>query len=150
MRISDWSSDVCSSDLINANRRRCRQSGIEIADATQREHRGAECRPRIGQTRDGLGQILDAADTLLDELIATDRRNREADLVDRFSALAGGDDDLAGTQTFTLRRFGGCGLGSRLLRRRSEEHTSELQSLMRISYAVFCLKKKKLTNDTHH
>src|SRR3546814_10887332 len=29
--------------------------------------------------------------------------------------------------------------------RRSEEHTSELQSLMRISYAVFCLKKKKLT-----
>src|SRR3546814_6113504 len=121
MRISDWSSDVCSSDL------------------------------------------LDAADTLLDELIATDRRNREADLVDRFSALAGGDDDLAGTQTFTLRRFGGCGLGSRLLRRslalgecgrteakkrdarcvRSEEHTSELQSLMRISYAVFCLTKKK-------
>src|SRR3546814_10398691 len=31
-----------------------------------------------------------------------------------------------------------------LMRRRSEEHTSELQSLMRISYAVFCLKKKKL------
>src|SRR3546814_6599704 len=32
---------------------------------------------------------------------------------------------------------------------RSEEHTSELQSLMRISYAVFCLKKKKTTNDKH-
>src|SRR3546814_7864969 len=32
-------------------------------------------------------------------------------------------------------------------RRRSEEHTSELQSLMRISYAVFCLKKKKLSNN---
>src|SRR3546814_7060161 len=31
--------------------------------------------------------------------------------------------------------------------RRSEEHTSELQSLMRISYAVFCLKKKKKTNE---
>src|SRR3546814_3960296 len=31
---------------------------------------------------------------------------------------------------------------------RSEEHTSELQSLMRISYAVFCLKKKKNTNNT--
>src|SRR3546814_5434269 len=31
---------------------------------------------------------------------------------------------------------------------RSEEHTSELQSLMRISYAVFCLKKKKTTNTT--
>src|SRR3546814_10337431 len=33
---------------------------------------------------------------------------------------------------------------------RSEEHTSELQSLMRISYAVFCLKKNKNTNITHH
>src|SRR3546814_19282850 len=32
---------------------------------------------------------------------------------------------------------------------RSEEHTSELQSLMRISYAVFCLKKKKTTKQTH-
>src|SRR3546814_7194074 len=32
---------------------------------------------------------------------------------------------------------------------RSEEHTSELQSLMRISYAVFCLKKKKYPNNTH-
>src|SRR3546814_8447142 len=33
---------------------------------------------------------------------------------------------------------------------RSEEHTSELQSLMRISYAVFCLQKKKHTNNTPH
>src|SRR3546814_9630639 len=33
---------------------------------------------------------------------------------------------------------------------RSEEHTSELQSLMRISYAVFCLKKKKNTNQNHY
>src|SRR3546814_3873622 len=33
---------------------------------------------------------------------------------------------------------------------RSEEHTSELQSLMRISYAVFCLKKKKNTSSKHH
>src|SRR3546814_7590363 len=33
---------------------------------------------------------------------------------------------------------------------RSEEHTSELQSLMRISYAVFCLKKKSNQNCTHH
>src|SRR3546814_1864484 len=35
------------------------------------------------------------------------------------------------------------------LPQRSEEHTSELQSLMRISYAVFCLKKKKQYHDTH-
>src|SRR3546814_10700723 len=34
--------------------------------------------------------------------------------------------------------------------KRSEEHTSELQSLIRISYAVFCLKKKKIYNNTQH
>src|SRR3546814_9725285 len=39
------------------------------------------------------------------------------------------------------------GIGTRL---RSEEHTSELQSLMRISYAVFCLKKKKHKPKRHH
>src|SRR3546814_2174857 len=38
---------------------------------------------------------------------------------------------------------------NRLIRMRSEEHTSELQSLMRISYAVFCLKKKNKTRLTH-
>src|SRR3546814_1886738 len=43
----------------------------------------------------------------------------------------GGPDILTFTEAGTLARFG-----------RSEEHTSELQSLMRISYAVFCLKKK--------
>src|SRR3546814_7434274 len=37
-----------------------------------------------------------------------------------------------------------------LISQRSEEHTSELQSLMRISYAVFCLKKKKYTKSIHH
>src|SRR3546814_2421024 len=41
------------------------------------------------------------------------------------------------------RRPGVEGTGRRLCQTRSEEHTSELQSLMRISYAVFCLKKKK-------
>src|SRR3546814_9221296 len=38
---------------------------------------------------------------------------------------------------------------ARQLSDRSEEHTSELQSLMRISYAVFCLKKKKINNKHH-
>src|SRR3546814_8209400 len=42
----------------------------------------------------------------------------------------------------SLRMGEGCAAGKRPARRRSEEHTSELQSLMRISYAVFCLKKK--------
>src|SRR3546814_6377302 len=49
------------------------------------------------------------------------------------------------------RDDGGCRAGSTICppTRRSEEHTSELQSLMRTSYAVFCLKKKK-TNDPYH
>src|SRR3546814_2719199 len=51
--------------------------------------------------------------------------------------------DLAGACAGLLRRFLG-----RIRRRRSEEHTSELQSLMRISYAVFCLKKKRITDIT--
>src|SRR3546814_3379279 len=46
-----------------------------------------------------------------------------------------------------LPRCDGC-LGDSSRRTRSEEHTSELQSLMRISYAVFCLKKKKLNRTT--
>src|SRR3546814_6792338 len=46
------------------------------------------------------------------------------------------------------RRRPVCRAASRARGRRSEEHTSELQSLMRISYAVFCLKKKKTTKKT--
>src|SRR3546814_995788 len=54
-----------------------------------------------------------------------------------------------------LRRIRQCAgavavLRARRRRRRSEEHTSELQSLMRISYAVFCLKKKKHNKTTAH
>src|SRR3546814_9160971 len=44
----------------------------------------------------------------------------------------------------------GTGVLQRFRRRRSEEHTSELQSLMRISYAVFCLKKKKHKNQVKY
>src|SRR3546814_7986014 len=45
-----------------------------------------------------------------------------------------------------IRRYGADAAIYRDAAERSEEHTSELQSLMRISYAVFCLKKKKTTN----
>src|SRR3546814_8969800 len=50
----------------------------------------------------------------------------------------------------TLKQAPKCGLRSQFTddKNRSEEHTSELQSLMRISYAVFCLKKKKNTKHT--
>src|SRR3546814_10917001 len=56
----------------------------------------------------------------------------------------GGDADVvaAGAELEQRRQD-----AQQLRRRRSEEHTSELQSLMRISYAVFCLKKKKLRTE---
>src|SRR3546814_7166489 len=54
------------------------------------------------------------------------------------AALIPARQTRAGLRVRPLRHF-----GPEPLRMRSEEHTSELQSLMRISYAVFCLKKKK-------
>src|SRR3546814_1382530 len=55
-------------------------------------------------------------------------------------------DAVAGVRAFDGRALRGGDRGFQVLvQRRSEEHTSELQSLMRISYAVFCLKKKKNT-----
>src|SRR3546814_2422583 len=68
--------------------------------------------------------------TLGDVAVGTDRDVQEA------SVLAGG------------QRLGPVVIDRR--RQRSEEHTSELQSLMRISYAVFCLKKKKNNNKLYH
>src|SRR3546814_8867088 len=88
MRISDWSSDVCSSDL---------RSGKHEAGQQQGKHHAPHGRDQAGH------QVSVAS-------IGTGAEVRPA----------------------TARANG-----------RSEEHTSELQSLMRISYAVFCLKKKK-------
>src|SRR3546814_1819436 len=61
---------------------------------------------------------------------------------------AAADDDEVGRPLAQLedRLIGQVGHA----RERSEEHTSELQSLMRISYAVFCLKKKKNLTNTYH
>src|SRR3546814_4893941 len=50
----------------------------------------------------------------------------------------------------TQRQLGRRSMNSRTSALRSEEHTSELQSLMRISYAVFCLKKKKNFKDKYN
>src|SRR3546814_5065872 len=93
MRISDWSSDVCSSDLIGHNR-----PGLQ--------HDNAALALR------GNASKLDARDEF--HLLFRRRKRR-------------------------LSEVEGLGFTSF----RSEEHTSELQSLMRISYAVFCLKTKK-------
>src|SRR3546814_10577326 len=94
MRISDWSSDVCSSDL------------LALRDAFD------------DVEQDDVAQFLDRRQM----------SERPADV-----ACADERDLLASHKT---------SLSYQLPARRSEEHTSELQSLMRISYAVFCLKKK--------
>src|SRR3546814_7063140 len=106
MRISDWSSDVCSSDL-PLHARGPGTDRQELLSPAQRRRGRQICR-HLPEARSGDDQ--------------------------GFRRLAAGADDL-----FRGRR----GVRSHLLRHqtRSEEHTSELQSLMRISYAVFCLKK---------
>src|SRR3546814_6029198 len=108
MRISDWSSDVCSSDLGK------HQSRTARADRRARA-RGAETHPP-GPPRQ------------------PDRLAQPG-----CHARAPGRGD----------RAHGRRAGHRLRRVRSEEHTSELQSLMRISYAVFCLKKKKTRKESN-
>src|SRR3546814_3897880 len=136
MRISDWSSDVCSSDLHAiheqaeqvcglfriVNRRVCRFCLVpELARLQRaRQHRLAQR---------GAGQRC---------------RIEHAERVERAALVMGARD--RGTDETEIEM---CVVADQY---RSEEHTSELQSLMRISYAVFCLKKKrrqKQTNNTH-
>src|SRR3546814_8702909 len=109
MRISDWSSDVCSSDL----------QGVlpeDVGVARNLDHDGDDRRPSLGCAE-------------LSVLIVT--------LCPCDTEAVGGGADHAGDLDRNLLTPN---LGKRVVR--SEEHTSELQSLMRISYAVFCLKKK--------
>src|SRR3546814_10072563 len=75
----------------------------------------------------------------LPRLLAADRFGRE--VVGRRTELAGHRDDAIDRHFLDLVGREGCEDAAHLVGR-SEEHTSELQSLMRISYAVFCLKKK--------
>src|SRR3546814_1870862 len=117
MRISDWSSDVCSSDL----------ALLEVIDRgrgmTAEFIRRELFKPFSSSKAGGFGIGAFEARALAQAM--------------------GGRIDVesrpgAGSR-FTLRLP--LALGD--FRGRSEEHTSELQSLMRISYAVFCLKKKR-------
>src|SRR3546814_6071864 len=122
MRISDWSSDVCSSDLL-AHLARCHRlagagpddldDDILVEDHALHGHRligdQAELRRAVGlQHRDALRLQFGA------------QRGRQG---------------LAADQAGFQRRRAATKLGALL--QRSEEHTSELQSLMRTSYAVF-------------
>src|SRR3546814_9120441 len=124
MRISDWSSDVCSSDLVEIDHRLPRRhaAGVEPLWAIRAADRGVEAvdHPVIELVRsvdDRQVGVPAAADLAL-------QADRAGDVLD----LAG---DLRQESVGIIRH-----------EIRSEEHTSELQSLMRISYAVFGLKKK--------
>src|SRR3546814_1111461 len=120
MRISDWSSDVCSSDLVGALARAVRPQAEQRADVLDREAEIARVGDEAQAVDVGLRIVAIAA-------VAARRRRDQADL------LVMADHPLR--DRARLR-----GLAD--IHSRSEEHTSELQSLMRISYAVFCLKKK--------
>src|SRR3546814_5875141 len=117
LRISDWSSDVCSSDLIATT---TFFNGVKLTD-------GSQATVTI-QTGASAGQTI--------SISLTDAKAATLNLTDESAAGA-----TAGTVTAA-----GISLETQS---RSEEHTSELQSLMRISYAVFCLKKKN-KNTSHH
>src|SRR3546814_2378384 len=119
MRISDWSSDVCSSDL-NLDRADHRLGG---ADARGVRVSGGSRRNRaIPAARAALVERCGKADL--------DHPHRARDRAVRRTLHAVLFADPEQISLFEMPQ-------------RSEEHTSELQSLMRISYAVFCLKKKQ-------
>src|SRR3546814_3304150 len=116
MRISDWSSDVCSSDLI-----------IQSVPVWQLHIRDQNVRGKATQQLATLGNRACGF-----HLVAAPTQ--------RFS------DDGADRLIVIHHQYASLG--------RSEEHTSELQSLMRLSYAVFCLKKQRKytsvdNNSTH-
>src|SRR3546814_10820162 len=119
MRISDWSSDVCSSDLITPGYK-IGKDGLE--KYFQEMLKGEPGARRVEVT--ARGKVVRDLSTQPDVQGKTVHLTIDA-----------------GLQEYVARRMGresGAAV-------RSEEHTSELQSLMRISYDVFCLKKKKQT-----
>src|SRR3546814_3985095 len=132
MRISDWSLDVCSSDLISTPRRssicrRCASNG-----PARLARRSLSAGSRVKSHWWGLGMGASVARGRVGA-----NRGAGADAADS-PARSSRRQQRAPEQPFARARIP----IARVVRIRSEEHTSELQSLMRISYAVFCLKKK--------
>src|SRR3546814_5156431 len=115
MRISDWSSDVCSSDLDEGDEDRAEKGqrhpgGNPIGAHNRPEHTASRQR--------------------MEELVQPPQRATAVSSLSRASTQCSPSGVRSSFQNGALVF-------------RSEEHTSELQSLMRISYAVFCLKKTK-------
>src|SRR3546814_10738156 len=126
MRISDWSSDVCSSDLTVTQRRG--QAAGACGRTNQRERRQIE--PDRARSRTFADHDV--------ELVVLHRRVQHF-LDDRTQAMNFIDEQQVARIAIGQQR--------RPIAR-SEEPTSELQSIMRISYAVFCLKKTKKNTKT--
>src|SRR3546814_4818290 len=123
MRISDWSSDVCSSDLVQ-QRQIGRARRIEAGFGELALQRTG---PRMGvldvEDRIVLRLFDDLGEIEIELRVGPPREHDEAhDVLADFLHHIGQSHEIA--------------------RARSEEHTSELQSLMRTSYAFFCLKKQ--------
>src|SRR3546814_2561519 len=129
MRISDWSSDVCSSDLLASI---CRDAfddprlELVIADGVDFV---SSCAERYDLVLVDSTDPIGPGEVLFSETFYGKAKRCLAP--GGILVTQNGVPFLQGEElTSTMRAF------------RSEEHTSELQSLMRISYAVFCLKKK--------
>src|SRR3546814_10479919 len=141
MRISDWSSDVCSSYLCLATL--CAHEGRIVAvgklgyparldDDVEQSHVGAVGdRARLRRLADDPHLLREGADEPADD----DGNQGVLDVDGQLRLDLPGE--VAGVLALDIEVF------DERHGDRSEEHTSELQSLMRISYAVFCLKKKK-------
>src|SRR3546814_7165223 len=125
MRISDWSSDVCSSDRFGRWSKADRTAAME---ALERVQLAPMAHRQVGQLSGGQRRRV-----LMARAIA-----RGARLLLLDEPFAGLD---AGVQHDLIHILDGLAREGR-----SEEHTSELPSLMRNSYAGFCLKKKNKTN----
>src|SRR3546814_8981085 len=135
MRISDWSSDVCSSDLQRCERQKIDPLGGCTTKAQRQKDR------RDDQREQDRKPAVHLADKLVPfHLSFLPFVSRSARAVRRVWS-----GSAASRPWRHDRRVSGRG-GSPSVPSadacRSEEHTSELQSLMRISYAVFCLQKK--------
>src|SRR3546814_7136668 len=128
MRISDWSSDVCSSDLLAADTYFwCAQEAVQL-------HGGVgftwEYDPQLHFKRaQAASHWLGTAETLREQIAASLLTSDAQAEVVPHKANADADEAFRDDVASWMREH------------RSEEHTSELQSLMRISYAVFCLNK---------
>src|SRR3546814_4968836 len=133
MRISDWSSDVCSSDLALAA---CNSSSRTTATE---EKNGATRAPRVDAAN--VGQMLVYRDPECGCCEAWADIARKAG----YQVVVENRADMAAVKARydVPGRLASCHTAVIGGYARSEEHTSELQSLMRHSYAVFCLKKKK-------